>query len=379
MKIVYVIDSLASKGGAERILCDKMNYEAMRFGYDVSVVTCYQNVAKDANAYVLSDNVTQINLNIPYYSQYYTRYPMRLWVKWRLYRRLKTKLTETVKLIDPDILVGLGYFNADMVSGIKCRAKKIVESHEARLFTMSDSGLSRSMLSRLFMRYYKQRYFRWVEQQADVVVTLTAGDRHEWRKARRVEVIPNFTVMPVNKISDIKTKRVIAVGRLEWQKGFDRLLDAWKLLEMKHLDWRLDIYGSGTMDQSLRHQITSCGLNNVTINPFTPNIAEEYARSSIFALSSRFEGFGLVLLEAMQAGLPCVAFDCPYGPSDVVADGVTGILVSEGDIDGLAVGLEKLMQDEELRERYSKASLERISLFNVDAVMSQWERLFLTL
>ena len=110
---------------------------------------------------------------------------------------------------------------------------------------MSDSGLSRSMLSRLFMRYYKQRYFRRVEQQADVVVTLTAGDRHEWRKARRVEVIPNFTVMPVNKISDIKTKRVIAVGRLEWQKGFDRLLDAWKLLEMKHLDWRLDIYGSG--------------------------------------------------------------------------------------------------------------------------------------
>ena len=126
MKIVYVIDSLASKGGAERILCDKMNYEAMRFGYDVSVVTCYQNVAKDANAYVLSDNVTQINLNIPYYSQYYTRYPMRLWVKWRLYRRLKTKLTETVKLIDPDILVGLGYFNADMVSGIKCRAKNNV-------------------------------------------------------------------------------------------------------------------------------------------------------------------------------------------------------------------------------------------------------------
>ena len=148
MKIAYVIDSLASKGGAERILSDKMNYMAEHFGYDVYVITCYQNTKTDPNVYYLSDKVKQVNLSIHYYAQYHYRYPMRIWVKSSIYRRMKNGLTAAVQQIDPDVLVGLGYFNADLVCGIKCRAKKIVESHEARIFTMSDRGLNRSFFSR---------------------------------------------------------------------------------------------------------------------------------------------------------------------------------------------------------------------------------------
>lgn len=385
MRIVYIIDSLASKGGAERILSEKMSYMAERYGYDVSVVTCYQDPVRQANVYPLSDKVRQVNLNIPYYSQYRYGYPLRLWKKWQLYQQLKRQLAATVRSIDPDILVGLGYFQADVVTAIRCRAVKVVESHEARIFTMSDQGLQRSWLSRLYMRYYRSRYFRNVERQTDVVVTLTTGDAHEWRRVKRVEVIPNFTMMPAVsrpslQPSDLSPrtsdkKRVMAVGRLEWQKGFDRLIDIWAKVAPRHPDWQLDIFGSGTMEAILQQRIHDAGLTNVAIHPFTSDICKEYLDSAVFVLPSRYEGFGLALLEAMQCGLPCVVFDCPYGPGDVVLDGQNGFVVKDGDISAFAARLERLMSDGDLRQRFSERSAERARNFAADAVMKQCRKL----
>ena len=283
MRIVYVIDSLASRGGAERILSEKMNYLALQDGYEVYVITCYQNPAQQQNAYPLSDKVQQIDLNIPYYSQYHYRYPVRLWKKWQIYKSLISRLTATVQSIDPDILTGLGYFQADIVTGIQCRAKKIVELHEARIFTLADQGLSRSLFSRLYMRIYRWNYFRAVERQADVVVSLTKGDAYEWQKARRVEVIPNFTMMPVADGQSPREKRVIAVGRLEWQKGFDRLVELWAVVSKHYPDWRLDIFGSGSLEEALLQQIRLSGLEDqVSIHPFSEHIREEYLKSSVF-------------------------------------------------------------------------------------------------
>ena len=380
MKIVYVIDSLASRGGAERILSEKMGYLALYDKYEVYVITCYQNPAQQLNAYPLSEKVHQIDLNIPYYSQYHYRYPVRLWKKWEIYRTLKNKLTATVQSIDPDVLTGLGYFQADVVTGIQCRAKKIVELHEARIFTMSDQGLSRSLFSRLYMRIYRWNYFRTVERQADVVVSLTKGDAYQWRKAKRVEVIPNFTMMPVADGQLPREKRVIAVGRLEWQKGFDRLIDLWAIVGKHYPDWHLDIFGFGSLEKALRQQISSLGLKNqVSIQPFTEHIREEYLRSSVFVLTSRFEGFSLVLLEASQNGLPSVAFDCPFGPSDLIEDGQSGFLVPNGDTKAFVERLESLLDNESLRQCFSQHAINYVQKFRVNTIMQQWETLFETL
>lgn len=377
MKILYVIDSLASKGGAERIISEKMNYMADVYGFEVSVVTCYQNLAQQANAYDLSPSVRQVNLCIPYYSQYKYGYPFRLWKKWRLYRQLVNELTKAVCRLAPDVLVGLGYFQADVVMSVPCRAKKVVESHEARIFTMSGNGLSRSFLSRLYMRFYTARYFRRIESRADVVVTLTHGDAEEWRRAKRLEVIPNFTMMKPERLSSVQEKRVIAVGRLEWQKGFDRIIDIWKIVSVRHPEWRLDIFGSGTLEKVLNRQIADANLcNSLVIHPFTPTISHEYMQSSIFVLPSRFEGFGLVLLEAMSHGLPCVTFDCPFGPADVVEDGVCGYVVPDGDLSAFAEHLERLMSDIDLRRQFSQAAVLRSHHFDVVSVMAQWKSLF---
>lgn len=379
MRIVYIIDSLASKGGAERILSEKMSYMAERYGYDVSVVTCYQDPVRQANVYPLSDKVRQVNLNIPYYSQYRYGYPLRLWKKWQLYQQLKRQLAATVRSIDPDILVGLGYFQADVVTGIRCRAVKVVESHEARIFTMSDQGLQRSWLSRLYMRYYRSRYFRNVERQTDVVVTLTTGDAHEWRRVKRVEVIPNFTMMPKADAGCLfeRTKRVIAVGRLEWQKGFDRLIDIWAMVAPRHPDWHLDIFGSGTLEEMLKQQIHHAGLDDtIAIHPFSTNIREEYLKSSILAMTSRFEGFSLVLLEAMQNGVPIVAFDCPFGPSDVIVEDTSGYLVPDGNMSLYANRLDYLLSDAVLRQQMSQNALDIVRKYDVKSVMQRWRELF---
>ena len=376
MKIVYVIDSLASKGGAERVIINKMDYMVNHFGYDISIITCYQD--KDTpNAYPVPSGIRQVFLGIPFYSQYKYRYPYRLWVKHSIDKQMQKALTEAVNDVDPDILIGVSYFQANIVTGIKCRAKKVIEVHEPRPFTLSDYGLSRGRLSSWYMKHYRNWYFRKVEEQADIVVTLTSGDAHEWRKARKVQVIPNFTIMPIEKLSDGKSKRVIAVGRLEWVKGYDRLLNAWKIVSDNHPDWHLDIFGAGSLLEELKLQQKELGLEKaLAIHPPTSGISREYSNSSILALTSHFEGFSLVILEAMRTGVPCVSFDCPFGPSGLIDDGQNGFLVPNNDIKQLAAKISILIEDSKMRHEFSNAALKKSKGFAVENIMNQWKSLF---
>lgn len=376
MKIVYVIDSLAGKGGAERVIINKMEYLVNHYGYDISIITCYQD-KRTPNAYPLSKNIQQICLGIPFYSQYNYKYPYRLLIKRNIDHQLRNALTKTVQEIAPNILIGVSYFQADVVSGINCNAKKIIEVHEPRPFTLSDYGLNRGKLSSWYMKHYRNWYFRKVEDQTDIVVTLTPGDAHEWRRAKRVQVIPNFTVMPIEKLSNGQAKRVIAVGRLEWVKGYDRLISAWKIVSDKHPDWHLDMFGSGTLEEDLKRQQKDLGLiNSLTIHPATTKINIEYSNSSFYVGTSHFEGFPLVLLEAMQVGLPCIAFDCPFGPSAIIKNGENGFLISDGDIEELAAKISFLINNPDIRNEFSKNALKTSKDFSVDTVMKKWKDLF---
>ena len=380
MKIVYIIDSLASKGGAERIFSEKMNYLATNYDYDVSVITCYQFIESMPNTYPLSDKVKQINLSIPAHLQYKYRYPKRLWVKWGYYRELSKRLTETVNAINPDIIIGVGYVFADIVCRIKCKAAKIIESHEARIYTLAlDNFNNSSPVFRPFYELNKKRYLHIVEKNADVVVTLTKDDAKNWSKAKRVEVIPNFSIMPISKQSDCESKRVIAVGRLTWQKSYDRLLDIWKLVSTNHSDWRLDIFGEGTLEMELRNMIKEYGLRNVSIHPFTNNISNEYANSSICVLTSRFEGFSLIILEAMRHGVPCISFDCPYGPKDLIDQGKSGFVIENGNIEQFADKFNYLIEHIEMRKQFGNAAIKIAQTYNVDEIMKKWKTLFETL
>ena len=375
MKIVYVFSSLATVGGTERILTEKINYIIKNFGYDVTIITCYQPV-NATNTFELSENVKQINIDIPYYLQYKHKYPKRLWVKWKSNRCLRKSISKIVQEINPDILIGVSRFKANYVSSIKCNAIKIIECHEVRYNTISDIGVERSLPARVFLAIYEYFYFRTVERHSDVVVTLTEQDKQLWKKARRIDVIPDFSTMPINRLSDCTSKRVISVGRLEWEKGIGRLIQAWSIVCQRHLDWHLDIYGEGRMYHTLMALIKIYKARNLTIHTFTPNISQEYAKSSICAVTSYFEGFSLAILESLRHGVPCVAFDCPFGPRSIISDASCGFLVGNGDIRVFAERLCLLIENEQLRQDFSKAAIEQAKSFNVDVIMRQWKSLF---
>lgn len=375
MKIAYVYSTMAHTGGTERMLTEKANYLADYYGYDVTIISCFQR-PNEENHFKISMNVKQINLGIPYFLQYKYKYPKRLWVKWRLNRLLRNKINETTKQIAPNILIGVSRFKAHYISSSKCKAKKIIECHEVRYNTLYDEGVNRSFLSRVFMKIYGFIYFRDIERHADAVITLTEEDKLLWKRAKHIEVIPNFSTMAVSQYSNCSSKRVIAVGRLAWEKGFGRLVQIWSIVSSKHPDWRIDFYGEGSMYNTLITLTKIYKAKNVYFNSFTSNISQEYATSSICAVTSYFESFSLTILEAMKHGVPCVAFDCPFGPRNIINDSYNGFLVDNGDIKVFADRLCRLIENDELRRQFSKVAIERANTFGVEIIMDKYKLLY---
>jgi glycosyltransferase involved in cell wall biosynthesis len=207
-----------------------------------------------------------------------------------------------------------------------------------------------------------------------VLTRTDQGDYHRLAPGVRTTHIPNAVSGAGRRRSTLTTPTVIAAGRLRVQKGFDLLIPAFEQIAPGHPDWRLDIYGEGQKLQELRRMVTNPG--QVRLRGRTARLDEELANASIFALSSRFEGLPMVMLEAMAHGLAVAGFDCPTGPGDVIVDGVNGLLVPPEDVDGLARALARLADDAGLRERLGAAALETARMYSPEVVMPRWEQLF---
>lgn len=220
---------------------------------------------------------------------------------------------------------------------------------------------------------------KFAAANADCVIVLGKNDlsnyKSHYKKINRIEYIYNPIALSMKKKTTMDKKRVIAVGRLSRQKGFDFLLDAWKIVERKNTEWTLDIFGEGTLKESLQQQIENLGLKKAHLRGYASDIEEEYVNSSIFVLSSRYEGFVLVLMEAQAKALPCVSFNCKEGPAETIDDGVNGYLVEEGNVVMFAEKLLELMNNKKLRDSFSENARKDLNRFDTTVVMDKWERI----
>ncbi|MBO3747681.1 glycosyltransferase family 4 protein [Streptosporangiaceae bacterium NEAU-GS5] len=212
------------------------------------------------------------------------------------------------------------------------------------------------------------------------LAVLTPTDRQDYERllpGLPIVQIPNAVHGAHRRRSKLTAKTVIAAGRLHNQKGFDLLIPAFAEVAEAHPDWTLKIYGSGPKKHELRHRIDEFDVgDNVRLMGRAPSLEDELAESSIYVLSSRFEGLPMVMLEAMSHGLSIAAFDCPTGPHDVLTNEIDGLLVPPQDVSGLAAAINRLIEDPELRARLGEAALATAAGYAPEAVTPRWERLF---
>ena len=357
MRLLYVTDAFAVWGGMERVLADKMNYLSERYGYDVVLMTV--NQGDHTVPFSLNPRINHIDLGVRLHQQYEYRGVKRFLIHRQLVTQLKDKIGKALQQIDADVIICAKLDFVGVLNEVRGKTPLIVESHTlCRADYYEQSGL----LRRLHILEYKRQV-----KKADVVVALTAGDAKDWREYNRnVCVIPNVVhINQTDNYSDCAEKRIVFVGRFTKQKDFDCLLRIWSMVYSRHQDWTLDIYSDGEIDAP-----------GVCVCKPIDNIMEKYCNSSMLLLTSLFEPFGLVLPEAMSCGLPVVAFDCPYGPADIITDGVDGFLVKNRDVNEFADRVCQLIEDRELRVRMGQAAVKSAQRYRADLIMPKWKELF---
>lgn len=373
MKIIYCMCSLYNPGGMERVLLNKVRYLKERMGWDVTVVTTDQH--GKPTFYPFPEGVRIIDLGINYTDDNGKNPILKTLGYLRRRRKHKKNLTELLLQERPDIVDSLYPSESSFIPAIKDGSKKVLELHFNKYFRIQ---YSRHGLLGLADRL-RTRQDEKIVRQFDSFVVLTEEDKGYWGELPNIEAIPNAAITANASQSDCTAHRVIAVGRLDYQKGFDRLIEAWSIVkkDFEYSDWQLDIFGQGEWKEMLERMIRENELTNCAhINQPTNDIEEEYCHSSLIVMTSHFEGFGMVLVEAMLHGIPAIAFDCKCGPKDIIEDGRNGLLVPEGDVPTLAEAMKKLMSDESLRRKMGTEALKIKEKYSEEAVMGRWIKLF---
>ena len=354
MTIVYCIFSLAKPHGMQRVLTVKANYLAEKAGHFVHIVTRGEGQPH----FPLSPAIQVHSTGLDY----------------------KKALTELLHAIRPDITISMYGEEAKFLYKINDGSKKILEFHFTRNHLVHlVKGLPHVSFRMLRLQYV--RLLQYMDEQCahhyDCLVLLTEADRALWKYPANAVVIPNPLSFSCPATSDQQSKRILSVGRLIAAKGFDLLIEAFKPIAERYPEWKLTIIGDGQDKEFLQQKIIDLDLDaQAEILPPTPYIACEMLESAIYASASRYEGFGLVITEAMECGLPVVAFDCECGPREIIRDGHDGILVEPLNTEKFSEALLQLIESRYERTQMGRQAKLSAKRFDEHKVMARWETLF---
>lgn len=346
--IAFLIMNFSNGGGTERVT-SVIASNLKKAGYDISVISCQKG---EISRFFLESGVKLISLHGEKENNKVLR-------KIKTYKLLKKKIVqEKIDIVVAvDVALYLYLFPLQRQHLCKCIAWEHFHYY-----------IARNRIIR-FARMLAAKY-------ANCVVVLGKHDLNNYKehfdRIRKIIYIYNPITLNIDPSANIENKNIIAMGRLEREKGFDLLIDSWSKLEKNFPNWTLNIFGEGSLKRELKKQIKSYNLKNIHLKGYVEDVDIEFLNSSIFALSSRFEGFGLVLTEAQAKGLPCVAFNCKEGPAEIIDDGVNGFLVEPLNTEMFAQKLRILMENKTLREQFSKKSTKDLARFDTNKIINEW-------
>lgn len=364
MKLLYIANTLTGAGGLQRVLLLKAGYLAERMGYNVTVLTTNDKPDKEI-FYPVSSLLKCITVS--------PAKPDKL-SYFKSYAKL---LNESIDIVDPDVVImcdnGLKSFLLPFI--LKKKRKLVYERHITKFIenkaVATTPGKIIDKLKYRFMDYSAARFNKFV--------VVTQQGKSEW-KTKNIDAIPNPLWFDTDKVGNLTTKKVIAVGRHAYEKGYDRMFTIWKQVINKYPDWILDIYGDYNQDYNIKQLALDSGLTRgINFLPPTKNIIEAYKNSSVCLMTSRYEGFGMVLLEAMACGVPCIAFNCPVGPAEIITNNEDGFLIEDGNTDAFTKSLITLIENEELRLQMGRNAKISSQAYNITTIMGQWDVLFKSL
>ena len=379
MRILYCIPHLYNSGGMERVLTQKVNWLAAHTSHEITILTTEPAPEGEKKIWFpLDERVKAIILPVNFNADYNKPLPAKWWSHMDRMWLYKACLADYIRANKIDLCISLGGKEIAFLHKLPCRT--IAEMHFAmnqrrQLIEANHKSLFWSLLGAI-RTHQLVRAVKPLER----LVVLTEADKEAWEKAgcTNVTVIPNPCMLDNCQLSTIHSqfpKTVLAVGRLHEQKGFDLLLEAWQPIEKHYPEYTLRIVGEGPKRAELEAQIENLHLQHVSLAGRAADMAKEYAVASLFVLSSRYEGLPLALIEAMWCGTPCVAFDCPQGPAELLADG-RGWLVENGNVEKLTQQLiDTLAHPDEAAARAAKAQDFAQATYSEAAIMPLWEKI----
>ena len=354
--ILYITNGISGAGGLERVLSVKTAALIDALGYDVHILTLNDAAVPfyEFHPKITFHNIVAGGDPIRFIRQYAAGI-----------KAIAEKVCPTVISVCDDGLKG--FFIPTL---LRQRFPIIYERHASVNLNFNRGSSARSMKSKV-----THSLMQVLAKTFDRFVVLTCGNLSEWR-SDNLTVIPNpLSFFPLGA-SALTSKRIIAVGSHSYNKGYDLLLEAWTIVSAAYPEWSLDIYGRKDADLTYVKLARTMQLSNVAFHDPVADIESQYLQSSIMVLPSRSEGFGMVLIEAMACGVPCVSFDCPCGPADIITNNEDGFLVPNGNVSEFAEKIMVLIGDRQLRMQMGDQARRNVGRFRSENIVSQWDQLF---
>jgi glycosyltransferase involved in cell wall biosynthesis len=361
MKILYIVPDVNNEGGVARVLSIKANYLIEKFGYDISILT--QNKGNSSTFY-------EFNKKIEFHDMI---------LKGNIFKNFKSyrkNINQKIKEINPGVILicdnGLKAYIVPFIT--KTKTPIILECHGSRF--VEDFEKNNTFFEKIFSKI-KYKFKKFCASKFYKIICLSNESLTEWNPKNAI-IIPNPVWFKTNSVSKLQNKKAIIIARHSFEKGLDRILPIWKKVIRKHNDWQLDIYGKSSKKRETEKLILILNLEkNVTLFEPVKEIQEKYLDASMYLMTSRHEGFPMVLIEAMAFGLPCIAYDCPVGPRAIINNNENGFLIENENETDFINAIKNLIENENLRIEMGKNAKKSSEKYNLDLIMKSWNTLFL--